>query len=71
MSESDLKAAFDELDVDGNGTLEFEDLKKLVVKFDIKDVTDESLKEIIKSVDASNDGKVSFEEFKKAALPNQ
>lgn len=66
-SEAELKEAFDELDVDKNGSLEFSDLKKLVEKFGIDDISDDKLKEIIAQVDTSGDGKVSFDEFKKAA----
>lgn len=67
-TKEELKAAFDELDVDSSGSLEFKDLKTLVTKFDIKDVDDDALKKIIEAVDTSGDGKVSFEEFCTAAL---
>ena len=67
-SKEELKAAFDELDADKSGSLEFKDLKTLVDKFGIEGVTDEQLKEIIEKVDSSGDGKVSFEEFCTAAL---
>jgi calmodulin len=66
-TEEDLKAAYDELDVDGNGVLELSDLKSIRDSLKLES-SDEDLMAIIKNADNNGDGKLSWEEFKKAIV---
>lgn len=57
-----LEAAFSEFDIDGNGFIDTDELKKVLVVED--DMDDYIMQKIIKQVDKDGDGQISFEEFK-------
>ncbi|CAL1544027.1 unnamed protein product [Lymnaea stagnalis] len=61
IQESDLRAAFKQLDVDGSGFITTDDLKEVLGKQGLA----EAAESIIDKVDTNDDGKVSFEEFLK------
>ena len=63
--EAELKAHFDELDVDGSGSITVGDLQKLAEKVG-DGASAEMLQSVISQFDTSGDGKVTYEEFKKA-----
>ena len=54
-------------DLDGNGTISFEEFKEFFMKLDDKFDEDE-LKEIFDSIDADNDGELDVKEFGNAIL---
>lgn len=60
-----MKSAFQIFDVNGDGVIDNEELKKLFAK---QDMTDGQLKAIIKDFDFNADGGVNYEEFEKIML---
>ena len=57
-----LEAAFSEFDIDGNGFIDTDELKTVLVADD--DMDDYIMNKIIRQVDKDGDGQISFEEFK-------
>jgi Ca2+-binding EF-hand superfamily protein len=62
LDDGKLRAAFDEFDMDGNGYIDSDELKTILVVDD--DMDDYVLHKIIKQVDKDGDGRISFDEFK-------
>lgn len=62
LNDQKLKAAFEEFDMDGNGFIDSDELKEILVVDD--DMTDYVMDKIIKQVDKDGDGLISYEEFK-------
>ena len=60
----ELKAAFHIFDVDGNGTIEIEDIK-FALELMGEQITEEEVKEILDMGDLDKNGSISFEEFMK------
>eukprot|EP00566_Odontella_aurita_P005048 CAMPEP_0113533902 /NCGR_PEP_ID=MMETSP0015_2-20120614/4871_1 /TAXON_ID=2838 /ORGANISM="Odontella" /LENGTH=622 /DNA_ID=CAMNT_0000433023 /DNA_START=356 /DNA_END=2221 /DNA_ORIENTATION=+ /assembly_acc=CAM_ASM_000160 len=58
----DVGHVFREVDLDGNGEIDKEELAQLFVKLEC-DVTADELDEIMKELDADSDGKISEEDF--------
>lgn len=58
----DVDHVFREVDVDGNGEIDKDELAQLFEKLDCH-ATAEELEEIMKELDADNDGKISEEDF--------
>jgi len=60
-------AAFNEIDNDGNGFLDRDELKEVMMQVaeeSGKDVpTEEEVNEVLKELDADNDGQISVKEF--------
>jgi Ca2+-binding EF-hand superfamily protein len=62
VSDEKLRAAFDQFDIDGNGFIDMDELRKaLVVDNDIDDYV---LQRIIRQVDRDGDNQISYQEFK-------
>jgi len=57
-----LRAAFNLFDLDGNGQITVDEVKK--VFSGSEEISDEACEEVIKEADEDGDGQVSFEEFK-------
>jgi len=62
IDDEKLKAAFEEFDIDGNGFIDIDELKVVLVMDDCMD--DYIINKIIKQVDKDGDGKISYSEFK-------
>lgn len=60
--EEKLKAKFCELDTDGDGTLDFDELKDLLKKGN-PNFKDNEIKKLYNKCDTNHDGRVSFDEF--------
>lgn len=60
----ELKAAFQIFDLDGDGTIEIEDIKFALELMGEK-ITEEEVKEILNMADLDKNGSISFEEFMK------
>ena len=58
LDEEKLKLAFKQFDINGDGTLSTEELKKILGTSD-----NDLIKEILNNVDENNDGEISFKEF--------
>lgn len=61
-STNELKAVFDEVDTDGSGDIGLEDLRELLRHLD-KTLSDDEIRELIRSMDLSSSGSVNFDEF--------
>lgn len=59
---AEYKEAFAQFDVDGNGTIEPEELRTLFTQLG-KTVTDDQLKAMVAKADIDGDGEISFAEF--------
>lgn len=59
---SEIKAAFDLFDTDGNGSISVDELGALMKKMG-KEATEAELKDMIHDIDVNNDGEIQFEEF--------
>ncbi|CAL4196181.1 unnamed protein product [Meganyctiphanes norvegica] len=57
-----LKEAFAEFDINGDGFITVEELKKVLENLG-ETVTDEKADEFIREVDANGDGRISYDEF--------
>jgi len=56
---------FNKIDVDGNGSLDRDELRRALVKLGVpKDKVDKDVDDLIRSADTNNDGEVSLDEFK-------
>lgn len=64
-SDAEMKNAFAEFDVDGNGLIEAHELKAKLEEMSGEPVTDAEVADMIKQVDVDGDGKINYEEFKK------
>ena len=56
------KADFDDMDADGNGTLSFDEIKAAFEQAG-DPISDDSLRELLKSVDKDQNGSIDFAEF--------
>lgn len=61
-----LQRLFDELDVDGSGTLSAQELESALCRAELGGVTREEVHEMIQRADANGDGVVDFTEFVEA-----
>ncbi|KAL9556128.1 hypothetical protein MBANPS3_002020 [Mucor bainieri] len=59
----DLKEAFKVFDVDGNGLIDREELRKVMSSLN-ESLSEEELDAMIKEADTNGDGQISFDEFK-------
>jgi len=63
----DLKAKFKEIDTDGDGFIEFEELKVALVEFakeqELHAFTDARVEMYLKIADVDGDGKINYHEF--------
>lgn len=69
ISESDLKKTFDEIDLDGNGVLDFGEFASTMHKLGMK-MTPQEMTDLFNEIDAQvpgNPGVITFEEFKSAS----
>lgn len=62
IQESELKAAFMEMDTDGSGKLTKAEIKAQFVKLGIK-VSDDRLDQILAEADVDRDGSINYSEF--------
>jgi calmodulin len=60
--EDDLAEEFKKLDVNGDGFIDVEELKK-VLTFGDEKLSEEEVADVIKEFDANGDGKITLEEF--------
>lgn len=63
MSKENLMMAFRMFDKDKTGTINAEDIRKVLGKGNEKQLSTEVVDDIIKQVDEDGDGKISFDEF--------
>ena len=63
LTKQRLKAAFDMFDENGNGTIDYLEVKKLLDHSGTS--KGDYFKELIKEMDIDGDGEISFEEFEK------
>lgn len=63
MTSAELRAVFLEIDVDGSGTLDRDEVAVLARRLG-HDLTDKQLDRAMSEMDADGDGTVDFEEFK-------
>ena len=61
-TEANLKEAFKQFDVDGDGKICFDELKKIL---GCPNEEDEEINQIIAFADLNNDGMIDFSEFKR------
>jgi len=66
-TDEELEAAFKEMDIDGSGFIEKDELRKAIEKVD-PNCSDETAVEMIAYADADGDGRVDVGEFKKIML---
>eukprot|EP01052_Picozoa_sp_SAG31_P014893 SAG31_NODE_941_length_10868_cov_9.232241_2_plen_701_part_00 len=64
VADKDLKALFDEIDADGGGTLDADEMKELIIGLG-QSATDEDVEKLMDEMDEEGDGEVSFEQFRK------
>lgn len=64
VDDKDLRALFDEIDADGGGTLDEEEMKELIIGMG-QSATDEDVTKLMTEMDEEGDGEVSFEQFRK------
>lgn len=62
LSDEDLVAAFHDADIDKSGSLNLEELRRLMHRMD-PDIPMQDIVELMKFVDVDEDGFVSFEEY--------
>lgn len=60
FSFSDLQAVFKQFDLDGDGFIQEEELRQVMVKMG-QNPTEEEIKAMFKAADLNRDGKISFE----------
>jgi calcium-dependent protein kinase len=65
MREDRLWSAFRVFDIDGNGTISREELRKILLGGNVDVEGDKSLDDVIREVDTDGDGEISFDEFVK------
>uniref|UniRef100_M4AAU0 Calcium binding protein 5b n=1 Tax=Xiphophorus maculatus TaxID=8083 RepID=M4AAU0_XIPMA len=61
----ELRDAFREFDIDGDGSITSEELKFAMIKLLGEQTSEKEIGEVVKEVDDNGDGKVDFEEFVK------
>lgn len=64
FNNEDLIKAFHLIDVDKNGELDFDEVKKLMHTMD-PTISDNDIQEFMKYIDVDDDGKLSFKDFKR------
>lgn len=64
FNNEDLIKAFHLIDVDKNGELDYEEVKKLMHAMD-PTISDNDIHEFMKYIDVNDDGKLSFKDFKR------
>jgi|GEM_PF-2234637 len=62
-----LKQTFDIFDRDGSGSIETEELSKVLEALGQK-VTESQLEEIVNALDSNGDGQINFEEFSSLSI---
>ena len=62
---AEIRAAFDVIDVDGNGSITSDELMKAISRVPSQEML-EAVATMIEFADADNDGSIDFEEFKQA-----
>ena len=62
--EADMLAAFKEFDLDGDGFIDKEELKNVMVNLG-EEMSEEELKNMMKNADSDGDGQVDYNEFVK------
>jgi len=66
-AKKDLKAKFKEIDTNGDGFIEFEELKVALVEFakeqNLHAFTDARVEMYLKVADVDGDGRINYEEF--------
>ena len=66
LSQQNLRAAFNMMDVDGDGTLTKDELMQVFGDANVTERGEQIWDEIVASVDSNNDGIIDFEEFERA-----
>jgi len=69
LDDKELKAIFDEFDVNGDGHIQRAELRNVMQKMG-QSPTDEELMAMFAAADADKDGAIDFEEFRKIAVAN-
>ena len=64
---AEIKEAFKELDVDGNGTITSEELQNVIILFGEK-LPETVINVMVEMADTDGDGKINFEEFLQMAI---
>jgi len=67
--EAELRAIFKEFDIDGDGYIQEEELRQVMLKMGHNPSEDE-IKAMFKAADLNKDGKISFEEFTEISRAN-
>jgi calmodulin len=67
VSESEIKAAFDQFDADNSGAITKDEIKKVCEALGV-DASKSEVDALINEADADGDGKIQYEEFKKAIM---
>lgn len=62
-NEDDVRELFKEIDEDGSGTLDPEEVRQMLTKLGVEKVNDESLQEVFTKMDPDGDGEVTLDEF--------
>ena len=62
-SEDEIRSAFDMFDQNGDGFVDFNELKAIFVSLG-QELTDDEVESMLKSADSNGDGKISYEEFR-------
>ena len=63
LSTEEMRAAFDEVDTDGGGTIDAEELIAAMAKLDCPPVDEEAALEMIAGVNGNDSGELTFEAF--------
>ncbi|CBI32854.3 unnamed protein product, partial [Vitis vinifera] len=67
-TEAELQDMINEVDADGNGTIDFPEFLNLMAR-KMKDTdSEEELKEMIREADVDGDGQINYEEFVKVMM---
>lgn len=66
----ELRDAFKEFDMDGDGAITSEELRFTMIKLLGEQTSKKEIEEVVKEVDKNGDGKVDFEEFVKMMSKN-
>jgi len=69
VDESELRAVFNEFDLNKDGHIQLNELRSVMIKMG-KSPSDEELKAMFKAADADGDGNIDFNEFKTIAKVN-
>ena len=62
-ADDDVRELFTEIDEDGSGALDSEEVKQLLVKLGIEKVDENSLQDVFSKMDPDGDGEVTLDEF--------